>query len=246
MKKMLLVGAIGAVSLGFSASAFAADMPAKAYPTDPAFNWTGFYIGGNVGGGSSVKRWADFDFTTTTFFDEGRHSATGPMAGGQIGYRWQSASWVFGVEAQYNWANLRGDNVSIDSFDDTNHTRIDSIGLFTAQLGYTVYDTLLYVKGGAMVVTDHYTVTDLTTGILEGTKNETRWGATAGVGVEYAFSQNWTAGIEYNHGFLGTRTMDITDVIAGGVFERERIRQDLDMVTLRLNYKFGGPVVARY
>ena len=78
--------------------------------------------------------------------------------------------------------------------------------------------------------------------------NDTRWGAAVGAGLEYAFTPNVTAGIDYVHGFLGSRTVDIPDLIYGGIYETERIRQRLDLVTLRLNYKFGpsGAVVAKY
>lgn len=260
MKKILL-STVCAISFGLCASAFAADLPIrKAMPmADAAYNWTGFYIGGNVGGGMSSKRWEIFDdfassppglfaFTSPpAFFDEGRHSATGALGGGQIGYRWQGGTWVFGLEAQGDWANLRGENISIDSFRFTNQTRINSMGMFTAQLGYTWYDALIYVKGGAIVLNERYNVYDSFAGGLVASKNDDRWGGTIGVGIEYGFTPNWSAGIEYNHGFLGTRTYDFTDAVFGGIYQTERIRQDLDMVTLRLNYKFGAaPVVARY
>lgn len=245
MKKILL-STVCALSL--SATAFAADLPRKAAPMmmEPAINWTGFYIGGNLGGGSTVKRWEYFDFLANDFFLEGRHSATGALGGGQIGYRWQSGNWVFGLEAQGNWSNMRGDNVSTQFFA-VNETKVNSLGMFTGQIGMTWYDALIYVKGGALVADEHYRMTDSISGAFFAARNETRWGSTVGVGLEYAFTPNWSAGIEYNHGFLGTRTLDFYD--AGGfAVQTERIRQDLDMVTLRLNYKFGyvAPVVARY
>ena len=91
---------------------------------------------------------------------EGCHDATGGMVGGQIGYRWQSANWVFGLEAQGDWADLKGSNATLlarcrsPSF--TNQTKIDAIGLFTGQVGYAWNNVLWYVKGGAAVTHDKY------------------------------------------------------------------------------------------
>lgn len=81
-----------------------------------------------------------------------RHDATGAVAGGQIGYRWQLTNWVLGIEAQGDWADLQGSNMSLTAITPyTNQTKIDAIGLFTGQVGYAWNDLLLYVKGGAAV-----------------------------------------------------------------------------------------------
>ena len=71
-----------------------------------------------------------------------------------------------------------------------------------------------------------------------------------GIGVEYGFAPNWTAGIEYNHMLCRTRPTASSTMAssgpAGTLFGTDRIRQDVDLVTVRVNYRFGGPVVARY
>lgn len=73
----------------------------------------------------------------------------------------------------------------------------------------------------------------------------TRWGGAVGVGVEYGFAPNWSVAVEYDHLFMGRRSSNL--ITPAGVFDRtERIRQDVDMGAVRLNYTFGGPVVARY
>ena len=77
------------------------------------------------------------------------------------------------------------------------------------------------------------------------TGDDTRWGGTIGAGLEYAFAPNWSVGVEYNHLFMQDRTYNFTTP-AGAAFGSDRIRQDVDLVTARLNYKFGGPSVARY
>ena len=66
-----------------------------------------------------------------------------------------------------------------------------------------------------------------------------------GVGLEYAFAPNWSAAIEYDHLFMQDRTYSFTTP-AGAFAGTDRIRQDVDLVTVRVNYKFGGPSVARY
>ena len=75
----------------------------------------------------------------------------GGVVGGQIGYRWQTGGWVFGLEAQGDWANLRGDNVSLLFPAFVNRSRLDAFGLFTGQVGYAWNNALFYVKGGAAV-----------------------------------------------------------------------------------------------
>ena len=185
---------------------------------------------------------------TTPAISEGCHDATGGTVGGQIGYRWQAASWVFGHEAQGNWADLSGSNVSLPTFGlITNRSRIDAIGLFTGQIGYAWNNVLFYVKGGAMGVNDRYDGLVAGTNLVLDTASETRWGGAVGVGLDFGVTPNVVIGVDYVHGFMGSR--DITFTAPGVVLSRvDRIHQDVDMVTARLSYKFGGagPVVARY
>src|SRR5262249_8919327 len=115
----LLLAVVGAASLGVAAPASAADLAARPYTKAPAmvaaiYNWSGAYVGINGGWGNSHSSW-----TTTSLggfpiaFDEGSHDASGGTVGGQIGYRWQSQAWVFGLEAQGNWADFSGSNVTL-------------------------------------------------------------------------------------------------------------------------------------
>jgi outer membrane immunogenic protein len=238
-----------------AAPASAADLAARPYtkappaPVIPIYDWTGFYIGINGGGGSAHNCW---DLVADAFGDlpgpEGCHNGTGGTAGGQIGYRWQMASWVFGVEGQGNWANFKGSNTSLLFPPDFNRSRIDAFGLLTGQVGYAWNNVLLYVKGGAAVTGDKYDVFSGTTGALLASTNETRWGGAVGAGLEFGFAPNWSVGVEYDHLFMGNRNSNLTE--PGGVlFETEHIRQDVDMGLVRLNYRFGGlgaPVAARY
>jgi outer membrane immunogenic protein len=251
MKKALLVG-VSLAALA-SAPAFAADLAArhvytKAPAIAPIYNWAGFYIGVNAGGGSSHNCWnttAVVILGPVASTPEGCHNATGALAGGQIGYRWQVTNWVFGVEAQGDWANLKGSNVSSPAafFPLVNQTKIDSIGLFTGQVGYAWNNVLWYGKGGAAVTHDKYN--GILAGITFDQANETRWGGAIGTGVEIGFAPGWSIGVEYDHLFMGSRNVSFN--IPGGVFFRtDNIKQDVDMGTVRVNYTFGGPVVAKY
>jgi len=252
MKKFLLA-TVGLVALGMAAPASAADLAARPYTKAPPpmvaaiYDWSGFYIGANGGWGSSRNCWNDATDGAGVFVgSEGCHDATGGVAGGQIGYRWQSAGWVFGVEAQGDWADLRGSNASLAFPGQTNRSKIDAFGLFTGQVGYAWNNALLYVKGGAAITDSRFTTIDTATGIVtSSTGDNTRWGGTVGVGLEYGFAPNWSVGVEYDHLFMQDKTLAFT--MPGGVlFQTDRIRQDVDLVTARVNYRFGGPVIGRY
>ncbi|MGY8664866.1 outer membrane beta-barrel protein [Bradyrhizobium sp. UFLA05-109] len=241
MKKTVLLAAASLVAISAAAPAVAADLAARPYTKAPPamvaaiYDWSGFYIGINGGGGSAHTTW-DFVGTGT----EGSHNATGGTVGGQVGYRWQTGQWVFGVEGQGNWADFSGDNVSL-LFADRNRSRIDSFGLITGQVGYAWNNVLVYVKGGAAVVGDKFDVYSTTTGALLASTSQTRWGGTVGAGLEVGFAPNWSVGVEYNHIFLQDKDITFT-----GLVGTDRIRQDVDMGLVRLNYKFGGPIIAKY
>lgn len=253
----LLIGAVGALAIGFAAApAAAADLAPHHYTKAPPpmvaaiFDWSGVYVGANGGWGSSRNCW---DYTLPPAGSEGCHDATGGTVGGQIGYRWQSSSWVFGLEAQGNWADLNGRNASLINPLVTNDSRLEAFGLFTGQIGYAWDATLLYVKGGAAVTSNRYRSLDTATGVaLTDNVNNTRWGATVGVGLEYGFAPNWSLGFEYDHIFMGSSTHNFisngvdVNAPAGTVYGTDKISQDVDLVTARINYRWGGPAVARY
>ena len=244
------------ISLGVSGlgTASAADLAARPYIKAPApvvvamYDWSGFYIGANAGYGSSRKC---FDFAGFVGFPvapirDNCLDATGALAGGQIGYNWQAGSWVFGLEAQGDWADLNGRAPSLLFPGTTARARINGIGLFTGRVGYAWNNVLLYVKGGAAVASDRYSSVFTATNVLISSASETRWGGVAGAGIEFGFAPNWSVGLEYDHMFMGTRTLAFSGPFALPPLPLERVRQDVDMGTVRINYRFGGPVVARY
>jgi outer membrane immunogenic protein len=251
MRKSLL-GTAGLLALGLWTPASAADMAVKAPPPAPLpviYNWSGFYVGINGGWGNSHNCW-DFVFLAGPVFSDGCRDRSGGLFGGQVGYRWQSNQFVFGLEAQGDWADLSSSRVSV--FNPTLSTRVrtDGIGLFTGQLGWAWNAALLYVKGGAAVTSNRFDIFDTLTGIGLVSASATRWGGALGVGFEYGFAPNWSIGAEYDHLWMGTANNSFTavDPRLVGILNN-RISQDVDMFTLRINYRFGGyatPVTARY
>ena len=256
MKKILL-GTVALAALGMAAApASAADLAARPYTKAPApmiaaiYDWSGFYIGLNGGGGSSHNCWTNTASggAAIAAVSEGCHDATGGTVGGQIGYRWQSSAWVFGLEAQGNWADFSGSNPSLAAVGATNRTRIDAFGLFTGQVGYAWNNALFYVEGGAAVTDDKYEGLLTGTGTVIDRTTNTRWGGAVGAGLEFGFAPNWSVGLEYDHMFMGKQNYSFTSVapIAGLNTRNDDIKQDVDMATVRLNYRWGGPVIAKY
>jgi outer membrane immunogenic protein len=254
MKKFLL-GIAGVIALAAPASA--ADLAARPVPYAKApamiaavFDWSGFYIGANGGWGSSRKCWDNVTAAGVFLANEGCHNATGGVAGGQIGYRWQTGSWVFGLEGQGDWANLRGRNISTAFGVNTNDSSINAFGLFTGQVGFAANNVLFYVRGGGAVTDDSFRIYQTAPFVIgSNVVSDTRWGGVVGAGIEYGFSPNWSAAVTYDHLFMGTRTNTFTSngVLAPvGTQAYERIKQDADLVTVRVNYRWGGPVVAKY
>ena len=253
MKKFLL-GAVGLVALGMAAPASAADLAARPYTkapppmVAPIYDWTGFYIGANGGWGQSRNCWGLVP-AAGAVIAAGCSDRSGGLFGGQLGYRWQSSQFVFGLEGQGDWADLNGSRVSTAFPAFTLGARVNGLGLFTGQIGYAWNATLLYLKGGAAVTGNSAFINSTATGVGLASASSTRWGGALGVGFEYGFTPNWSAGLEYNHLFMGdsNNTFSVVNPIIAGA--ANRISQDVDMVTLRVNYRFGWgspPVVSKY
>ncbi len=256
MKKVLL-STVGLFALSAVTPAFSADLAARPYTKAPPamiaaiYDWSGFYIGINGGGGSAHKCWTNTNtlgVATIPNVSEGCHDATGGMIGGQIGYRWQSANWVFGIEGQGDWADLKGSNISLFIPGTTNQSKIDAIGLITGQIGYAWNNVLWYVKGGAAVTDDRYNGFVTGAGAAFDQATEARWGAAVGTGLDIGFAQNWSVGVEYDHLFMGSRNLTFTSTVTpvGALSRIDNIKQDVDMATIHVNYRWGGPVVSKY
>ncbi|UGY12737.1 outer membrane protein [Bradyrhizobium septentrionale] len=245
MKKFFLAAA---VALSMATPASAADMAVKAQPVPlppPVYNWTGFYIGANGGWGESRNCWG-FVPVAGGVIPDGCSSRSGGVFGGQLGYRWQAGQFVFGLEGQGDWADLKGSRVSLINPLFSTTTKTDGLGLITGQLGWAWDAALFYVKGGAAVTSNRYDIWTTLGGVNVASASSTRWGGTVGVGFEYGFAPNWSVGLEYDRLFMGDANNSfsvVNPIVAGAA---NRISQDVDLLTIRLNYRFGGPAVARY
>ena len=112
---------------------------------------------------------------------------------------------MFGLEAQGDWADLSNQRLSLLNPALSTRTKTSGIGLFTGQVGYAWNASLFYFKGGAAVTDTRFSILDTATGVELAAASATRWGGAVGVGWEYGFAPNWSAGIEYDHLFMGNR-----------------------------------------
>ena len=237
MKKILL-GSVALIALG-SASAFAADLPARTYTKAPAYvpapiyNWTGFYIGAHVGGA--------FDGNSIFGDNDGRF-----LGGVQVGADYQFApNWVIGIEGQYSWTDRDTRSAAFVPGGFTISDRNSNLGSVTGRLGYTWGPALLYAKGGvAFRESNNVFVTSTALGTpLAFSSSRDDVGYTVGAGLEYLFAPSWSAKVEYQYYNFGNT--DVTVPSAGTVVS---YKNDTHTVKAGLNYRFnwGGPVVAKY
>jgi len=255
MKATLLASA--ALSL-LTASAFAVDMqmpPLKAPPVPPPFTWTGCYAGGQAGGGWGQKDVNDTvgivsGLTGTTYsgtgtdFASAKLSTSGYMLGGQIGCDYQFASnWVIGVEGAASGGSI-GASTSVATPDiagdsATFKETTDLLTSVTGRVGYAWDRWMIYAKGGAAWASDRYSAFDvLGTYDFEGL--ETRFGWTAGAGVEWAFWNDWSLKLEYDYYGFGTRSVTFIDNVSG-TFGPLDIKQNIQVVKLGLSFHvFAG------
>jgi outer membrane immunogenic protein len=210
MNSRALVGgfvlAVGSVA--FVCSAEAADLPPARMPpavapvayAPPVYNWTGFYIGGNIGGGFADSRWSDpFGGSHNTFSDDGF------IGGGQVGYNAQFNWLVLGVEGDFDWTNLKGSGT--DSIGDSINTKTEWTSTATGRIGAAFDRLLVYGKGGVAFAQDRSTLNDVFGG--SASTSQTRTGWTAGAGLEYALDRNWSAKVEYDYLGFGSQTLNL-------------------------------------
>jgi outer membrane immunogenic protein len=200
MKKALLA-AVSLVALG-TASAVAADLPARTYTKAPVAvapigNWTGFYIGGMGGYGKENT--------------SGIGALSGGLAGGTIGYNWQTGPVVYGLEADAAWSDI-GATVGIPGLLSVTD-KIQDLGTVRGRIGYTFDQVLLYGTGGFAWADNKLTATALGVSLSD-SKVHTGW--TAGAGVEVMFAPKWSVKAEYLYRSFGGETY-FANTVPGGV-----------------------------
>ena len=272
MKKLLLGGvAFAALVAG---PAMAADLAVKApvYRAAPVavYSWSGFYIGVNAGGawekrGSSLSVVND---PAIGFFNPAAIAgvntsgaanldSSGFTGGGQIGFNSQSGNFVWGLELDLESLHQSKNHGGVFTYTTSGTPYLLTVSgstnwLFTARprIGWAVDRTLLYATGGIAVakLEFHQNFADFNT--ESASISKTRAGWTIGGGAEYALTNNWTIKGEY----LFARFEGDTAVASVGTgpgtgfatFTNSVSSLDIHILRAGINYKFDGPVVARY
>jgi outer membrane immunogenic protein len=277
MNKFLLAAV--SVVLG-TASVQAADLAAhytKAPVMAPVYNWTGFYVGGNVGG-----QWGSADLSTSTISTPAGYFAASSIpaiaavgaqgvnsssvtGGFTAGYNWQVNQAVLGLEGDINYFGFKGSAsgsalypcCAPTGFTVNSSVSADWLATIRGRIGFLAAPTwLLYATGGAAIadVKGNFSFTDTFSAATEsGAIRDTRLGWTAGVGTEYAFGGGWSFKAEYLYVDLGRASTTSTNLVgfAGTTpYPSDVYTHSVDLksniVRVGVNYKFGGPVVARY
>lgn len=233
---MRRLSSIVAFSLLAGSSAFAADLGVRAplsAPAPQAVNWTGFYLGGNVGGvlahASGTSNFTDTNFFAVPNPQTNAFAKPGFLGGGQTGFNWQfSPIWVVGLEADWDWAATQysfcrqTDPSSIACIDtgngfETISSKTDWLATFRGRFGVAWENWLFYATGGAALgrIRTGLTLNCLVNGcgpffntplLASSTSSATKTGWVAGLGAELMLSHNWSARAEWLHIDLGTIT----------------------------------------
>jgi outer membrane immunogenic protein len=245
VNRLALAVSILAVSAG---TASAADLVARPYTKAPPpmvaaiYDWSGFYVGANAGYGWGRDDHADRLLPLGGFWTNGpagnfsgiqRINPRGGIFGGQAGYNWQLANWVFGLELAGDWSDLRRTDASIFFPGDSLTSRVESIFTATGRVGYALNNWLPYIKGGYAVGSS---------------LNHSEWrsGYTVGAGLEYGITPNWTIGAEYAYMDFGSRNWSGATIGPGAGPELYNDKLKISAVTARINYKIGGWSASRY
>jgi outer membrane immunogenic protein len=260
--KQLFLGTVALTVLATAASA--ADM-APSYGKAPAvvapvYNWTGFYIGLN-GGAESATTSLDVRTNTTppSFerrFLSGKERKTGWLAGGQVGYNWQTGMTVFGVEADAQWMSNKF-TYDTAPFGDPFFNGKGRNAQFTANIDWLVTvrgrvgvaatpALLLYVTGGVAIASANITYNSLAgppapapVVLATISDHDVRVGWTAGIGAEYALGGGWSAKAEYLRVNFDNFSVNFS-VPAQNLAGPVKVNTDLDIIRAGFNYKFGG------
>jgi outer membrane immunogenic protein len=227
--------ALAAGSVAFVCSAQAADLPPAPRPSyvapvvyaPPVYNWTGFYVGGNIGGGFADSSWTDpFGGSNNKF------SKDGFIGGGQVGANYQFNWLVVGIEGDFDWTGLKA--TGADSIGDSLTANTQWTATATGRIGAAFDRVLVYAKAGAAFAHERDSMND---SVFTATTDFNRTGWTAGAGVEYALAQNWTAKLEYDYLGFGSESESLATPTTP--FYPTNSSLNFQEVKAGINYKFG-------
>jgi outer membrane immunogenic protein len=272
--KFIASAAVVGALVGITA-ATAADLPVRTYTkapvyVEPAFNWTGFYVGGNIGysWGRSANTETLSDLRTGAILDTGtsRNNVNGVIGGGQFGYNWQMSNWVAGFEADIQGSGERGSSALVcpgcgDGPSDITsilNQKLNWFGTVRGRAGVLVTPTVLLYGTGGLAYGEVDTGGSITgpTAIGPATTilpnlNSTQVGWTAGAGIEGRISGNWTVKLEYLYMDLGTVSAgpiptNILGPIRNALGASYSSHFTDNIVRVGFNYLLNTPVVAKY
>jgi outer membrane immunogenic protein len=249
MQKLFRAAAITTFLVGIGAAANAADLPvapAPAYKAPaivaPMFSWTGFYLGGNLGAG-----WQNGTLTDSFgLFNFNANNNATFVGGGQVGANYQfGGGFVVGIEGDFDWFANDNNSVTVVTPAGTTLTGSNNgrwLTTLTGRLGYAWDRVLFYGKGGgAWVGSNNLTLTDAAGTSVSFSNNNTNTGWTAGAGVEWAFTNNWTARVEYDYVGLSNESFTVPagfpPATVGDVISTNN--RNIQMVTVGVNYLFN-------
>jgi outer membrane immunogenic protein len=276
--KFLVAAMIALFGIG---SASAADLAARTYTkapayVDPGYDWTGFYIGGNLGyswGRSRDTSTLSDSAGTALFSSAGSSNLNGVVGGGQAGYNWQSQGWVWGLETDIQGTGESGSRAftcgigictpPVGGFlalvlpgpavTETLNQKIDWFGTVRGRVGVLATPKVLFYATGGLAYGEVASSGTIATpaGVSSAfSTNSTRAGYTVGAGVEGVIGGNWTAKLEYLYVDLGRVSGSFATVIpalgTGTLVSSFSSRVTDNVLRVGVNYKFGGPIVARY
>ena len=237
-----LFAAVG-LTIALSQTAGAADLPQRpVYKTPmlspaPIYNWTGCYVGVNIGGA-----WGTLDVT-----DVNTHASVAPhnsgfAGGGQIGCDYQMSQWVVGIRNIIDGTSIsNGATISDGVFSGTVNSHLHWFDALTARGGYLVQpNVLLYGQGGAAWTSWNVTAFNGAGAQVAEISGGNRTGWTAGGGVEWMFVPHWSLFAEFNYMGFGTRSNAATVCVAGVGCTTDTFsaKANLRNALVGVNYKF--------
>lgn len=224
----------------------AADISLQVPPPMPVYNWTGFYIGAHGGGGWDRAAWIEDGLASSPGFGvaipgslDGTVNASGVLGGVQGGFNYQVGSIVFGIEADGSGAHVTGSTTCFTQLAAAAacSTSINAVGTLSARIGTSYNNLLLYILGGGARWSEKLQTLAGTPGTA--TLSTTPLGWTIGVGVEYAMPAGWSAFVQYNYiDFFDPRDLAFSSTQPPGFFT-ENIRENLSLLKIGVNYRFG-------
>jgi outer membrane immunogenic protein len=233
---------------------------AGTYAAVPVANWAGFYIGGNAGAGAALNKSSLSSPNSApplvpAWSEQFNVSPTGFVGGGQIGYNWQTANWVYGLEADIQGSGQGDDKTCVAVCGPAAFgfaaidQRLPWFGTVRGRIGYSVGSSLFYATGGLAYGEVKTRIADLSTFVVGASSNNdfshTSAGWTVGAGLEHPFSwlgPNWTAKVEYLFADLGSTTDSYTSGTETRIFTTH---VQNNIFRAGLNYHFDSPVVAK-